>query len=82
MPITWWLLVRQKPTGEALGIAEYVEPKNYGPGTIYISKTDHWISTMHERLTEQLGPVWTYSIISRAEYETYRDLHGLRVLGE
>jgi hypothetical protein len=54
----------------------------YGPGTKYISKADHWISTMHARLDEQVGPGWMFNVISRAEFETFRDLHGFKVLGE
>jgi len=82
MPTKWWLLVRRKPNGEAIGIVEYVEPEAYGPGTDYISKTDHWIATMHAKLEEQVGPEWMYAVISLAEFETFRDLHGLEILGE
>ena len=87
MPATWWLLIRKLDSGpilqrEAIGIAEYVDPEVYGPGTEYISKTDHWIATKHDKLTEQLGSGWMFEVISRAEFETYRDLHGLEMLGE
>ena len=82
MATTWWLVIRRRPDREAVGIAEYVEPEMYGPGTKYISKADHWISTMHTRLDDQVGSEWTYNVISRAEFETFRDLHGLEVLGE
>ena len=82
MPATWWLVVRRTPLGEAIGIVEYVEPEACGPGTNYINKTDYWIATMHARLTEQLGSGWMFEVISRAEFETYRDLHGLEMLGE
>ena len=82
MSKTWWLVIRRRPGLEAIGIAEYVEPEKYGPGTDYISKADHWIATMHDRLSKQIGPEWMWEVISRAEFETFRDLHGLRVLGE
>ncbi len=82
MAATWWLVIRKEPGLEAIGIAEYVEPEVYGPGTGYISTTDHWIATMHAKLDEQIGPGWTYNVISRAEFETFRDLHELEMLGE
>lgn len=82
MATTWWLVIRRRSDLEAIGIAEYIEPEKYGPGTDYISTTDHWITTMHDRLDKQVGPGWTYGVISRAEFETFRDLHGLELLGE
>lgn len=82
MATTWWLVIRRNPDREAIGIAEHVELEEYGPGTGYISKADHWLATMHTRLDEQIGPGWTYNTISKAEFETFRDLHGLEVLGE
>jgi len=82
MPISWWLVVRRKPGLEAIGIAEYVEPEVYGINSEYRDKTEHWLRTMHTTLTVQCGPDWTYNIISLAEFETFRDLHGLEILGE
>ena len=80
MPTAWWLLIRRSDL-EAVGIAEYVEPEVYGPGTDYISKTDHWLATMHFKLDKQVGLGWSYVVISRAEFETFRDLHGFEMLG-
>ncbi len=84
MATTWWLLVRTRPTGEAIGIVEYVDPEEYeyGPEFGSIGRENHWIATMHAKLTEEIGSHWTYDTISLAEYETYRDLHELKVLGD
>ncbi len=82
MATTWWLVIRRRPGLEAIGIVEYIEPEEYGPGLDYISTSDHWLSTVHFQLDKQVGPGWTYNVISRAEFETFRDLHGFEILGE
>ena len=84
MATTWWLLVRTRPTGEAIVIVEYVDPEayGYGPECGSIRSENHGIAPLHPQRTSAIGSHWTYDTISLAEYETYRDLHELKVLGD
>jgi len=70
---TFWLVIREIISNEAFGIDRFYENGDEPwPGP----------NGMHGRLDDLLGyGKWTYSIITKAEWETFRDLHGFDDLG-
>ena len=72
-----WLVIRKLTNknriGEAIGIDVF---HKHGE--------EQWLGAdgMHARLDRLLGRSnWTYSIITKAEWETFRDLHGFKDFG-
>ena len=78
LPGPAWLVIRELTNknviGEAIGIDKF---DKHGE--------EQWLGPagMHARLDKLLGRGnWTYSIITKAEWETFRDLHGFKYFGE
>ncbi len=72
-----WLVIRELTNrtliGEAIGIDKF-----------YKHGEEQWLGPngMHARMDKLFGRGnWTYSIITQAEWETFRDLHGFDDLG-
>jgi len=73
----YWLVIQELTSrntiGEAIGIDRFPHSE------------EQWLGPngMHARLDKLFGRGnWTYSKITKAEWETFRDLHGFKVLGE
>ncbi len=74
-------LIRDEAANDVLGIIsvqEVIDP----PIHLYSPRDNQWVQL--RGIIEwnlNLGSVyWNQELISQAEYETYRDLHGLKVL--
>jgi hypothetical protein len=75
----YWLVIRDIVSKEAIGIDKY--PKHAEAK----HSEEQWLGPngMHARLDKLLGRgKWTYSKITKAEWETFRDLHGFKYFGE
>ena len=73
---THWLVIRSIKTGEAIGIA------TWDRSVPWVEYDKPALSNFHNQMDAVVGVgEWTFNTITEAEYETYRDLHGLKVLG-
>ena len=72
----YWLIIRSRETREAIGIATWDRSVPW----VEYDKPDEL--NFHSQMDSAVGVgKWIFSTITEAEYETYRDLHGLKVLG-
>ncbi len=73
----FWLVIQELTSRNTIGEAIGIDRFPYGE--------EQWLGPdgMHARLDKLIGRgKWTYSKITKAEWETFRDLHGFKVLGE
>ena len=72
-------LIRSRRTKEGLGIISVHEVLDSSDFTDFIDIREWLIIVIEENLTLNYRD-WYFEQITQAEYETYRDLHGFRVL--
>ncbi len=72
-------LIRSKATKEVLGILSVNEVLDDFDVVDYVDIKEQLITVVEANISLKYNR-WYFQYITQAEYETYRDLHGFRVL--